>query len=139
MVEEGTGKKLMGAMTLPALKTKLADLKKDMNDETLPRSEREAAGAEWRGLLRAYKRGGEMRGQAGQAVDRVRKGIRNKIDDLLEAKSTKGKPNWVLQAFGAHLEEYLWLPSVGGKGLAGASGRAGCFIYEPPSGVVWRD
>jgi hypothetical protein len=139
VVEEGAGKKLMGGITLPALKEKLAELKGFMADKTLPQEEREAAEKEWRGLVRAYARGGKLGGQAGRSVDRVRKAIKAKIEELKGAEKADGKPNEVLRAFGAHLEQHLWLPSMGGKGRSGASVRAGCFIYEPPAGVVWTD
>lgn len=139
VVEEGAGKKLMGGITLPALKEKLAELRGIMADKTLPQEEREAAEKEWRGLVRAYARGGKLGGQAGRSVDRVRKAIKAKIEELKGAEKANGTPNEVLRAFGAHLEQHLWLPSMGGKGRTGASVRAGCFIYEPAAGVVWTD
>jgi hypothetical protein len=136
---EGAGKKLMGAITLPALKKKLAELKQDMNDTTLPESERGAAETEWRDLLKAHSKGGKLAGQAGRAADRVRKAIKGKIDEWKKLERTKGKPNKVVQAFAKHLEECLWLPSMGGRGRAGAYGKPGCFTYIPPDGVVWKD
>ena len=45
----------------------------------------------------------------------------------------------VLREFAAHLQQHLWIPSVGAAGRTGAAGRPGCFTYEPPSGVNWRD
>ena len=52
---------------------------------------------------------------------------------------THGKPSLILRAFGKHLEDHLWLPSVGEKNRLGATGKAGCFTYDPPKDVRWRD
>ena len=139
LVQEGAGKKLMGAMTLPALREELAGHREAMKDPLLPQSERDDARKKYDELLRAYKRGGKMAGAAGRAADRVRKAIKAKIDGWKELERTKGKPNRVVQAFAVHLEQHLWLPSMGGRGRVGASGRPGCFTYEPPNGVIWRD
>jgi hypothetical protein len=78
-------------------------------------------------------------GEAGRAVDRVRKQIKTLIRELKEAEVSRGRGNEVLRAFGRHLEEYLWLPSVGGRKRLGAAGKAGCFTYDPPPGLRWRD
>jgi hypothetical protein len=129
----------MGSISLPALKQKLAELKADMEDKTLPQQERDAAEQERQELLLAHSKGGKVGGQAGRAADRVRKAIKAKIDEWRKLERTKGKPNQVVQAFGKHLEQCLWLPSMGGRGRAGAYGRAGCFTYVPPEGVVWKD
>jgi ribosome modulation factor len=139
VIQEGAGKKLMGTITLPALKAELAGHRKAMEDPLLPQDERDDARQKLNELLRAHQRGGKMAGAAGRAADRVRKAIKAKIDGWKKLERTKGKPNKVVQAFAAHLEQHLWLPSMGGRGRAGASGRPGCFTYEPPSGVVWRD
>jgi hypothetical protein len=129
----------MGGITLPALRQELAELKAAMGDETLPQDERDDAEEEWQGLVRAHSKGGKSSGQAGRAADRVRKAIKAKIDEWRGLERAKGKPNRVLQAFSKHLEQCLWLPSMGGRGRAGAYGRAGCFTYVPPEGVVWKD
>jgi len=121
------------------VKQKLADLIKAKNDKSLPLDEREQAEEEYLSLLKAYDRGGKVSGQAEQAVDRVRKAIRNLINELKDAKRQQGLVNVALAAFGEHLEQNLWLPSMGGKNRAGASGKPGCFIYEPPAGVRWKD
>ncbi len=138
-IVEIAGKKLKGNISLPALKQKLADLIKAKNDKSLPLDEREQAEEEYLSLLKAYDRGGKVSGQAEQAVDRVRKAIRNLINELKDAKRQQGLVNVALAAFGEHLEQNLWLPSMGGKNRAGASGKPGCFIYEPPAGVRWKD
>jgi hypothetical protein len=121
------------------LRQELAELKAAMDDETLPQDERDAAEEKWQELLHAHSKGGKVGGQAGRAADRVRKAIKAKIDEWRGLERTKGKPNQVLQAFSKHLEQCLWLPSMGGRGRAGAYGRPGCFTYVPPEGVVWRD
>jgi hypothetical protein len=139
LIQEGAGKKLMGTISLPALKAELAGHRDAMNDPLLPQGEREEARRKLNELLQAHSRGGKMAGAAGRATDRVRKAIKAKIDGWKKLERTKGKPNKVVQAFAGHLEQHLWLPSMGGRGRAGASGRPGCFTYEPPSGVIWRD
>ncbi|MCX6929479.1 MAG: hypothetical protein NT154_40630 [Verrucomicrobia bacterium] len=60
---------------------------------------------------------------------------------LAGALDAEGKPDEVLQAFARHLHEYLLVPSGRGCGRAGcwvAAVPAGCFTYEPPTGVVWE-
>ena len=138
-IVEIAGKKLKGKMTLPELKQKLAAARKDMNDENLSQSERDEAEEELNKLLKAFDRGGKVSGQAELAVERVRKAIKSLINDLKAAKRQQGLVNVALCAFGEHLEQNLWLPSIGGKNRAGASGKPGCFIYEPPAGVRWKD
>ena len=121
------------------MKRHLAELVKTRDDPTVPAHEREAACAELEELGDAYARGGKIPGGAASAAERVRKAIRPMIDYLKEAEISRGRPNLVLRAFGEHLEQYLWRPSVGGPGRAGAGGRPGCYTYERPAGVVWRD
>jgi hypothetical protein len=60
---------------------------------------------------------------------------------LAQAVDGEGRPHPVLQAFAWHLHEHLLVPSGRGGGHGGArlaSGPAGCFTYEPPTGVVWN-
>jgi hypothetical protein len=121
------------------LKRKIQELNAAIEDETMPASERENAQTELNQLLSANGKGGKMLDQAGKAAERVRKALRRLLDHLNAAELRRNVPNPVLRDFGAHLETHLWLPSMGGKGRAGASGRPGCFTYEPPSGVVWKD
>lgn len=137
VIEERSGKEFLGRVTLPALKAKLAELRAASQDETLPQSERDEAAEELTELLRAHGRGGRLVGEAERAVDRVRKQIKALIRELKEAEVAQGKPNDALQGFGQHLEEYLWLPSMGGRKRLGASVKPGCFTYEPPAGVCW--
>lgn len=136
---EIAGKKLKGAMTLPALKQRIAELKRDRDDDSLAPTVRQEAEDELTTLLQSYDRGGKVSGQAELAVERVRKAIKTLINDLKAAKRQQGLVNVALCAFGEHLEQNLWLPSMGGKNRAGASGKPGCFIYEPPAGVRWKD
>ena len=137
-IEEAAGNKLKGTFTLPELKQKLADLKKDANDTTLPQHEREQARAEYEELMAAYARGGRVSGQAEKSAERVRKALRTFINELLEANDAQGQPHAALRAFGQHLEQYLWRPSMGGKNRIGASGNPGCFTYEPPKDIHWQ-
>jgi len=60
---------------------------------------------------------------------------------LAEAVDAEGKPDEVLRAFALHLHEYLLVPSGRGGMYARAqvvSGFAGCFVYQPPRGIVWK-
>jgi hypothetical protein len=139
VIEEGSGRKLAGKDTLPALRSKVAELKADIANELLPKEEREDARQELAGLLRARLRGGKFADEASRSAERVRKQIKRFIKELKAAEITRGKPNVVLREFGQHLEDHLWLPSVGAKNRIGASGRPGCFTYEPPKGVRWRE
>jgi len=137
-VLEGAGRALMGN-TGTLLKRELAEQRSIRDDATLPEAEREAASQRIQELLKAHQRGGKMAGNATRSVDRVRKAIKTFIRELKNAQLRRGEPNVVLRAFGEHLEEYLWKASMGGRGRAGAAGRPGCFTYEPPAGVVWKD
>jgi hypothetical protein len=61
--------------------------------------------------------------------------------DLLEAVDAEGRPQPVLRDFAGHLQRHLLSPS--GRGCRGewrwlALVPAGCFIYLPPSEVVWN-
>jgi hypothetical protein len=59
---------------------------------------------------------------------------------LAGAVDAAGQPHPVLRGFALHLHEYLLVPSGRGGGCARAqagSGSAGCFSYEPPTGVIW--
>lgn len=136
---EASGRKLKGQIALPELKRKIAELTKDRDDESLSVVEREEAEQELTELLGHYDRGGKVSGQAELSAERVRKAIKNLINELKAAKRQQGLTNVALCTFGEHLEQHLWLPSVGGPNRAGASGKAGCFTYEPPAGVRWRD
>lgn len=139
VIVEAAGKKLKSEITLPALKQKLAELRKDKDDENLAPSVRQEAEDELAKLLHDYNRGGKVTGQAELAAERVRKAIKNLINDLKSAKRQQGLINVALCAFGEHLEQNLWRPSVGGLNRAGASGKPGCFTYDPPTGVRWKD
>ena len=139
VIIEAAGKKLKGKMSLPALKQKLSAARKDMNDATLPQSVRDEAEEELNKLLKAYDRGGKVSGESEAAAERVRKGILNFINELKAAKRQQGLINVPLCAFGEHLHNHLWLPSMGGKNRLGAAGKPGCFTYEPPAGVRWKD
>jgi 7-cyano-7-deazaguanine synthase in queuosine biosynthesis len=138
VIQEAAGAVLnAGDNTL--LKRKLLELKAAAEDETLPESEREEAAEEFSKLLRSARNMRRSGGQADRVALRVRKALRRFIDDLESAESGPGEPHLLLRAFGEHLEDYLWLPSVSAKNRKGAVGKPGCFTYLPPEGVVWRD
>jgi hypothetical protein len=59
---------------------------------------------------------------------------------LLEATDATGSPHPVLHPFAAHLNQHLIIPSARHSGPTGSRARgpaAGCFTYEPPSGITW--
>ena len=139
VIEEATGRKLAGKITLPKLLNELAELRAAAADESIPEAEREEARKELTALLKANARGGKFADGSSRAADRVRKQIKTFIKELMAAEITRGKPNMVLRAFGKHLEDHLWLPSVGVKNRLGATAKPGCFTYDPPNGVCWRE
>jgi hypothetical protein len=108
-----------------ALRKKLGELKADIENVTLPQSERDAAQAEYDGLLQAASRGGKIADSATRAAERVRKAIKRLIQGLKGAELRPGQPNHVLRDFGLHLERYLWVPSVG---VAGGKRRKGAVV-----------
>ena len=60
---------------------------------------------------------------------------------LAAAVDAEGRPDEVLREFARHLQENLLEPSGRGGGCGraqGMSGFAGCFVYQPPNGVVWQ-
>jgi hypothetical protein len=139
VIVEATGRKLAGKDTLPALRAEYIELRATIDDENLPVEEREEAQKKLSALANASSRGGKFADGASRAAERVRKQIKTLIKELKEWEISRGKPNLVLQAFGKHLEDHLWLPSVGINNRIGAVGRAGCYTYVPPKGVRWRD
>jgi len=73
-----------------------------------------------------------------QSCDNARRAVRAvrmavmRFHRRLQASLTRdGGAHPVLRPFADHLEKYLVIPS--------ARCRAGCFVYEPPQGVLWAD
>jgi 7-cyano-7-deazaguanine synthase in queuosine biosynthesis len=138
VVQEATGATLTsGDNTI--LRRKLRELKAASEDETLPESERRNAAEEIEKLLEASMADKPRNGEAARAAERVRKALSRLIGELKATKDSQGNPHRVLCPFARHLEDCVYLPSVGGKKRAGAVGRAGCFTYMPPDGVKWKD
>jgi len=137
-VQEAAGKKLEGGMG-ELLERELRRLRIILNDDDSSDEARAAARKRIRELLSGYKRGGGVDGGSEKAAERVRKAIRPMILELKKWEKRPGEPDLVIRGFGDHLDEYLWRPSMGGPGRAGAAGRPGCYTYEPPPGVVWKD
>ena len=80
------------------------------------------------------------RDNAGRCVRAVAVAIKRFHAHLAKAVDTEGRPHPVLQGFARHLREHLLTPSGRGGGHGGARARwtgGGCFIYVPPTGVVW--
>jgi len=70
--------------------------------------------------------------KASRAAKSVRQAIRRVIESLEKARDEQGRPHRVLNAFAAHLKQYLLGPSQPG------SASAGHLVYEPPPGVLWE-
>lgn len=138
-VQEASGRKLAGINTLPALRERYIELRATIDDETLSHEEREEARGKLSEMANANSRGGKFVDEASRAADRVRKQIKALIKELMEAEKGRGIANEVLRAFGKHLEDHLWLPSVGFKNRIGATCKPGCYTYDPPDDVRWRD
>jgi hypothetical protein len=80
------------------------------------------------------------RGGAERCVRAVTRAIKRLHARLAGAVDAKGLPHPVLRGFAQHLHQHLLVPSGRGGGCARAqagSGSAGCFSYEPPTGVIW--
>ena len=80
------------------------------------------------------------RGGAERCVRAVTRAIKRLHARLARAVDAKGLPHPVLRGFALHLHEHLLVPSGRGGGYARAqvaSESGGCFIYEPPPGVIW--
>ncbi len=80
------------------------------------------------------------RDNAGRCVRAVAVAIKRFHARLAKAVDAEGRPHPVLQGFAGYLREHLLIPSGRGGDHGGARARwsgAGCFTYEPPSGVVW--
>jgi hypothetical protein len=73
-----------------------------------------------------------------RAAHAVRKSIHRLHRRLAESVDARGRPHVLLRAFAAHIEKYLLVPSRRWAGWKIAGGHAGCFIYEPPPGIVWK-
>jgi len=86
------------------------------------------------------KNAGRTTSAAQRAVRTVRMAIKRFHRHLASAVTLDGTAHPVLQAFAAHLERYLLMPSIRFCGCHRARtglGLAGRFTYEPPPGVVW--
>ena len=80
------------------------------------------------------------RDNAGRCVRAVAVAIKRFHTRLAKAVDAEGRPHPVLQGFARHLREHLLIPSGRGGSHGGARASwsgAGCFTYEPPTGVVW--
>ena len=78
---------------------------------------------------------------AERCVRAVMAAMKRFYSHLAGGVDVEGKPDEVLQAFAMHLRKHLLILS--GRGGAhtrkqALSGFAGCFIYQPPRGVVWE-
>jgi hypothetical protein len=138
VVQEAAGAELNSGDN-KLLKDKLRELKAASEDEQLPELERAEAAEELQRVLRGVAKVRRNGGQASRVAERVRKALRRFIDELKSAEKRPGEPHPVLRAFGHHLEDCIWVPSVGRKNRVGAIGKPGCFTYSRPDGVVWRD
>jgi hypothetical protein len=77
---------------------------------------------------------------AQRLVRTIRQSISRLYLHLAAATDRQGNPHPVLRPFADHVNKYLLIPSArfASSGSRHArTGLAGCFTYEPPSGVVW--
>jgi hypothetical protein len=87
------------------------------------------------------KRAATREDSAQRASRAVRMAINRFHYRLETAIDSEGKPHQTLHAFAAHLERHLLVPSsrYSRRRLVGQDVRfPGCFIYEPPAGVIWQ-
>ena len=137
VIQEAAGTKLNTGDN-KILQDKLRELKAASEDENIPESERAEAAEELAKTLQAAAKVRKNGGQPGRVAERVRKALRRFIAELKVTNDSKGNPHPVLRSFADHLEECVWMPSVGGKHRVGAVGKPGCFTYVAPQGVVWK-
>ena len=69
--------------------------------------------------------------EAAKTAKIVRQAIRRVCSSLAQARDQQHRPDPVLTAFAAHLQNHLLGPSQPG------SAPAGHLVYEPPAGVIW--
>ena len=77
---------------------------------------------------------------ADNLVRAVRRAITRFYDGLSQTLDKDGNPHPVLTPFAEHLHKHLLKPSARFSGRyrsRSRTGVAGCFTYEPPSGVTW--
>jgi hypothetical protein len=118
---------------------KQAELEAYVDDENTTDPERAEA---YEDLIALYEyekvNSGRVRDVAAKASDAVGKAIKRLQKHCMEAKAANGAPNPVLQAFGAHILDYILAPS--GRSLAHCGmrpkGYAGMFVYQ--GSVVWN-
>ena len=112
-----------------------------LEDEDRTEPEREEAQRE---LVALYdyekKHSRKIRDNAGKAADAVGRAIKRFYAHLAEAMEADGEPHPVLRAFAEHIRAHLLVPSgrcCARGGARPSAGVAGCFMYQPPTGIVW--
>lgn len=123
------------------LRRKQQELEAILNDEDTAAPVKAEVQHELEGLYEYQARHPWRAGDAAQrASDAVAKAIKRFYSRLAAAVDASGRPHPVLVGFAAHLKNHLLIPSgrcCARGGPRPIEGRAGCFTYEPPEGVVW--
>lgn len=124
-----------------ALRRKQRELEAILDDESASPPVKTEVQRELEALYQFQKSHPWRAGDAGQkAAAAVAKAIKRLHEHLAAARDAFGRPHPVLRCFAAHLKDHLLIPSgrcCARGGPRPAEGRAGCFTYVPPTGVVW--
>ena len=138
--ERGLG--LDRAETMRAVLHEQKKLETILEDETTTQPVKEEIQRELVALYKyEEKNTARTRDSARRAVRAVNTAIKRLHRHLADTIDAEGRPHRVLRSFAAHLERYVLVASgrYAGAGRASArAGIAGCFTYQPPRGVVWR-
>lgn len=130
------------AQSLRAVLRQERELEALLDDESATEPEKAEALRELEAIVEFQRRhSGRSRDAAQRTADAVRQSLRRLHARLAAAVDASGAPHRVLRPFAEHLRRYLLVPSsrYAGRGnRPGPTGRAGCFIYEPPPGVKWQ-
>ena len=135
------GLALEDAETMRAVLRTQEQLEALLEDEDRTEPEKQEAQRE---LIALYdyekKHSCKIRDNAGKAADAVGRAMKRFYAHLAGAVDGNGGPHPVLRAFAEHIREHVLVPSgrcCGRGGPRPNAGVAGCFMYQPPTGVVW--
>jgi hypothetical protein len=142
-VVEQRSLRLEDAATLRALWRRQRELEQVLEDENEIEPVKAEALRELEEVIAFLRKSPwQARDGAERCVRAVAAAIKRLHAHLAAAVDAEGRPHAVLQGFAGHLHEYLLVPSGRGGGFARgwcAANYPGCFTYEPPRGVVWRN
>ena len=124
-----------------ALRRKEQQLEAILHDETQFGPVKAEVERELEAIYQYQKHNPWRAGDAAQkAADTVGKAIKRFYHHLARAVDAVGNPHPVLHPFAEHLRHHLLIPSgrcCARGGPRPGQGLAGCFTYDPPSGVTW--